>query len=88
MRKYLRFTVEEWLGLPWWQQAMYLEQLQDDPQVRRDRSVEEGEDAGTSSGQGRVVNEPPDPGRNEGEASFDQLQEFGIQAAQVPSAGG
>lgn len=87
MRRYLHFTVEEWLALPWWQQDMYLEQLRDDPKVRRDRSEEEGEGgAEEAPRQGRVVNEPPDPSRNEGEASFGQLQEFGIQAAQVQAS--
>lgn len=38
VRKHLRFSVDEWQALPWWQQKLYIDQL------RMDLAAESGEE--------------------------------------------
>lgn len=33
-RKILRFSIDEWLALPWWQRRVYVEQMQEEADER------------------------------------------------------
>ena len=34
-RRHLRFSIDEWLALPWWQRRLYLEQMQEEAEANK-----------------------------------------------------
>lgn len=67
MRKHLGYSVAEWESLPWWQQRMYLSELDTDLTVRRNPDPAQSEPAPA----------PPPGGRRQA-ATDDRLRALGF----------
>lgn len=51
-RRYLRFSIDEWLALPWWQRRVYLEGINNEAEEREDAANGGGNAQQNASGGG------------------------------------